>query len=129
MIVIGHPYFEGNPLYRIKSADDVSKTPSNSTVLITFSDKNIETLKFLSANSVSTAVEVNSITEVILSENYGVAYILVPDQLAEEIQKIADNYLFDSKILATIESDEELEKFARIGVDGVIFKEGGICTI
>jgi hypothetical protein len=128
MIVIGHQYFRGEPLYRINSIEDVQKTPSNSTTLVKFSPENLSLIHHLSENSISTAFEVSSITETVLSENYGASHIIVPQELAKDVQEMADNYLFNAKIFIVVNSDEELEKFAKIGVDGAIF-EGGICTV
>ena len=39
------------------------------------------------------------------------------------MQKIAENYMFDSKILAIIKSNDELEEIALDEIDGVIYKE------
>ena len=42
-------------------------------------------------------------------------------QKAKEIQKLAENYLFDSKVLLCISLDYEIEHAAKAGIDGVIF--------
>jgi len=42
--------------------------------------------------------------------------------LAKELMPIAQNYLFDTQILAKIEEDSEIEALAKDGVDGVILK-------
>ena len=128
MIVIGHRYFGGDSLYRVNRVEDVNQTPSNSTVILTFSEENLKLIKHLSINSINMAIEIKSITEAVISENYRASFLIVPNSLAKELQEIADNYLFDSKILTVIESDGEIEKFAKIGIDGVLLK-GGICSV
>ena len=46
----------------------------------------------------------------------------IEKELAKQIQKIADNYMYDSKILAIIKSNDELENIAKNEIDGVIYK-------
>ena len=36
-------------------------------------------------------------------------------------QNIEENYVFDAKILSTIEDEDEIQELALLGVDGVIF--------
>jgi len=40
----------------------------------------------------------------------------------KEIQKIAENYMFDSKIIQPIKTDDEVEEVALKGIDGVIYE-------
>jgi hypothetical protein len=42
------------------------------------------------------------------------------------IQPIAQEYLFDSKVLVLIHDEKEIVKIARSGIDGVLFAEA-IC--
>ena len=49
-------------------------------------------------------------------------YIIVPNNLLIQAQIIANNYMFDSKILAIIQNDDELEKAILNEIDGVIYK-------
>ncbi|WP_300795995.1 hypothetical protein [Helicobacter sp. UBA3407] len=37
------------------------------------------------------------------------------------MQKLAETYLFDAKILLCIQEEQEIEKTAECGIDGVIF--------
>jgi hypothetical protein len=41
--------------------------------------------------------------------------------LAKTAQNVAENYLFDAKILVLIEKEDEIEELALLGVDGVVF--------
>jgi len=43
--------------------------------------------------------------------------------LASKLQKIAENYLFDAKILVPISNESEMEIVAEAGIDGVIFQD------
>ena len=47
-------------------------------------------------------------------------YIIVDKEMAKTAQNIAENYLFDAKILVKIESEDEIEEIAILGIDGVL---------
>ena len=50
-------------------------------------------------------------------------YIVCKDMnLAKDMQKIADNYMFDSKILLLIKNRDMLEEVALNEIDGVIIE-------
>lgn len=123
MIILGHPFFESETLYKISSFEEVKKTPSNSTVLIDFSPDEINTIKELQKNGVNFALHVNSLKEVIFAANFKAKYVLVPDTLAKIAQDAANEYLFDTKILVLIQNETEIENLAKIGIDGVAFSE------
>jgi hypothetical protein len=118
MIIVGHHEIESEKLYRISSFDEISKTPPNSTILTNF---NIQILKFAKKNSVEVAVVVKNLESAILSEQFDVKYIISDLQTSSEIQKIADNYLYNSKILAEIELSSDLVEVAKNEIDGAIF--------
>ena len=66
---------------------------------------------------------VSSIKESIYCNSLNVKYIISEKNLSCEIQKIADNYMFDSKNLVIIDSNEEFEQTAISQIDGVIYRE------
>ena len=41
--------------------------------------------------------------------------------MAKELQNLAENYLFDAKVLLCIKEEEEMLEIAKLGIDGVIF--------
>jgi hypothetical protein len=121
MIVLGHYLINSEYLYMVFNFEDIKKTPSNSTVLINFSDGTL--LKELSNNKIKTAVKVSNIKEAIFSEALRSKYIIANNlALAIQIQKLAENYLYDSKILVEIEIESDLELIAENKIDGVIYK-------
>ena len=63
-----------------------------------------------------------SIKEAIYANSLNAKYIISEKELAKAIQKIADNYMFDSKILAVIETNDEIEEIAQSEIDGIIYK-------
>jgi hypothetical protein len=128
MIVIGHRFIPSflvphGSFYHIANTDALENTPPNSSVLVEFSDDNLETIVYLKENSVEFCLKVQNITEIIYASNLGASYILVDSDIAKSAQDLANNYLFDAKILVMIEDDEEIEEMALLGIDGVIYSE------
>lgn len=123
MLIIGHDYIPSQPLYFIESKAAILHTPSNSTILINFKEENLDLVTHANENTLPFALEVESLVELLFAHNLQAKYIIVPSNLAHEAQKIAENYLFDAKILVEITTKEEIEHFAKLGVDGVIFSD------
>ena len=119
MIVIGDKLIPFEELFKIDSIDDIKNTKANSTVLFNYSD---EIAKYCFENEISFAIVVDSIKEAVYSSNLNAKYIITNKELSKELQKIADNYMYDAKILAIIESSDEFEEIAKAQIDGVIFK-------
>ena len=117
MILLGDKDIPYENIIRINNIDDIKNTQSNSTVLFDF---DIDILKYTQANDIKTAVVVNNIKEVIYASTLEAFYIIPINNILVQTQKIADNYMFDSKILAIIGNDEELEQMAIEGIDGII---------
>lgn len=119
MIIIGDKLIPFEELFKINSTNDIKNTKANSTVLFTYCD---EISKYCFENEISFAVVVNSIKEAVYSSNLNAKYIIANKELSKELQKIADNYMYDAKILAIIESSDEFEEIAKAQIDGVIYK-------
>ena len=119
MILIGDPNIEYEKIEKITSIEEIKKTSPASTVLFDF---DFDLLKYTKANDINSAVLAHSIKEVIYAHNLGAKYIIPRVNILIQSQKIADNYMFDSKILAVIEDSEEIEKIALDEIDGAIYK-------
>lgn len=120
MILIGDKLVPYEDFSFITSSSKIEDTKSNSTVLFNYNE---EILKYCYKNNISNAIIVNSIKEAIYANALESKYIIASIVLAKEIQKIADNYMFDSKILAIIETNDELEQIASFEIDGVIYQD------
>ncbi len=121
MLLFGHRFIGSQRFYHIEDIDMIMHTPANSTLYITFSETNLDVLQHMQQNHLNFAVEVQSVLELIYAENLSAKYIVVNSDLAKNSQKIAENYLFDAKILVHIEQESEIEAMAYEGIDGVIF--------
>ncbi len=119
MILIGDENIPYEKIKKINNINDIKNTHSNSTLLFKF---DIEILKYTSKNDLASAVIVNSIKEVIYSANFNAKYIIPNQDILNKTQKIADNYMFDSKILAVIKTNDEIEAMAIDEIDGIIYE-------
>ena len=74
-------------------------------------------------NSLCFCLKVESVTQIVYASNLGASFILVDKDLAKTAQNLANNYLFDAKILVNIEDEQDIEELALLGLDGVLFSE------
>ena len=119
MIIIGDKYIPYENISVINSIEDIKSTKPNTTVVFDF-DKDM--MKYCMENDINYAVRIVSVKESIYANNLNARYILPNNELLEIVQKIAENYMFDSKILATIQNEESIEDIAIQSIDGAIFK-------
>jgi hypothetical protein len=120
MIIIGDKLVPFEEVIYIKNIENLKYTKANSTIIFDYDEK---TLEYSYKNNLSSAVVVSSIKEAIYCNSLNVKYIISEKNLACEIQKIADNYMYDSKNLVIINSNEEFEQTAIAQIDGVIYRE------
>lgn len=120
MIIIGDKLVPFEEISFISSILDIKNTKANSTLIFYYDE---ELLKYASQNALSSAVIVKSIKEAIYSNSLNAKYIISKKDLAKDIQKIADNYMFDAKNLAIIKSNSEFEDIAKNEIDGVIYED------
>lgn len=120
MIILGDKNLPYENISFVSSIEEIVNTKANSTLLFFY---NLELLKYSYENELSSAVIVTSIKDAIYSNNLNAKYIISENDLATQIQKIADNYMYDSKNLVIINSNEEFEQTAKAQIDGAIFKE------
>ncbi len=121
MILFGHPLVESESLYHIGSVDALVHTPPNATIYVHFTDENVDIMKHLQSNAIDFAVEVADVRELVLANAFGASFLVVSTQFAQTAQQIAENYLFDAKVLAHVEDDETMQKMALMGIDGVLY--------
>ena len=121
MLIFGHNFIPSESLYHIIDIDSITHTPPSSTLYLKFSEENLDIIEHLNVNKIEFALDVNNITELIYASALGAKYISLSREMAKTAQNIAENYLFDAKILAHISDNDEIEELALLGVDGVIF--------
>ncbi len=123
MLLFGHPYVPSAPFYHIDSIEALAHTPANSVVALYFSAENLDILAHLRLNGVRFALHVDNPTDAVISENLGASYLIVLPKNAPEIQKVAEHYLFDAKVLGFIDHERHLGDAIEMRLDGAIFPD------
>ncbi len=120
MLLFGHRFIPSEHFYHVSSIEAIQNTPPSSTVFIDFSEENLDIIKHTTSNSIKLALHVKDITEIVYASALDANFIVVSKELAKTAQNLAENYLFDAKILVNIEDEKEVEELALLGIDGVI---------
>jgi hypothetical protein len=123
MLLFGHPYLPSETFYHIDAIEAVRHTPANSVVTLSFTRENLDIIDYLHQNSVRFALHIETTSDAVLAENLGASYLILHPRDASAIQKVADHYLFDAKVLGYIESIDSLEDLIEMGLDGAIFSD------
>jgi len=121
MLIYGHNFIPSESFYHITDIKDITHTPPSSTIYFKFSKKNLDLVEHAYSNFITTALVVTNVIDLMFASSLKAKYIIVDKELAKTAHEIAQNYLFDAKILVHIDNEEEIEDMAIIGVDGVIF--------
>jgi len=121
MILIGHALVTYEPFYTIETIEQIAKTPSNAPLLFHFDAKLCD---YCQKNQLVFAVHVKNIQELVLANALGASYFIVDKSLAINAQKVADDYLFDGKVLLLASDENEIEFIAFNAIDGIIFEKG-----
>jgi len=123
MIILGHPDIPFDPLYYVESIEEIAKTPPNSTLWLGRFASSKDIAKHCNKNHIDYGVMAESVNDALLANALHAQYILADISLASKLQKIAETYLFDAKILVPVSEESEMERVATAGIDGVIFQE------
>jgi len=119
MITLG--YFESidnHPKVLFKpNLSALDTTPAGSIVLTTYNEADITAYE---AYAPVLGIIVYSMKEFVVVAKCGVKYAVAGYGLAKRLQKAADSYLYDTKVLAMIDNEEEIEQAADDELDGVI---------
>jgi len=123
VILFGHPLIPSERFYHIFSIEAIANTPSNSVIALFFEEQNLDIIAHLRLNGIRFALYVSSTVEAVLAENLRATYLIVTTKNGSEIQRIAEHYLFDAKVLGYCEDKENLEELIEMRLDGAIFAE------
>jgi len=126
MLIIGHPWIESSHFCRAFSQEDIQKSKAGDVILLEPLRDSHMLAKYCQANQIPYAAVVNTLDEALFANALGAKYIIAEEDDALMIQPIAQEYLFDTRILVLIRDEKEITKIARGGIDGVIFPEA-IC--
>ena len=123
MIILNEP-FSYEKFVKVKTLEDIKSTPSNSTLIFDYCESSLTIFEFCKINSIPFGVNINSLKELIFISNFNAKYAFADNiENAKIFQKIANEYLLDTKIILLINSFEEIETIAMLGIDGIKLKE------
>ena len=123
MIVIGHPWIKSQHFVKVFSAEDIKNTQTNDIVLLEPLVNSYSYAQYCQNNSIAYAVAVKTLDDAVFANALGAAYMICEEAAALMIQPIAQEYLFDTRILVLIDNEKDISKIAKGGIDGVIFAE------
>lgn len=126
MIIVGHPWIKSSQFCKVFSIEDIKKSKPEDIVLLEPLVDSHSFAQHCQESNIAFAVVVNTLDDAIFANAFGAKYIICEEDDALMIHPIAQEYLFDTRILVLIHSEKEISKIARGGVDGVIFPEA-IC--
>ncbi len=122
MLIIGDKRVKSTPFFRVKTIEQIQKTLPNSIIVVNNLFENIDIVYFLQENELSFAIEITTLKEALFANALGAQFVIANFDLAKEVQILANEYLWDMKVLVTISKDSELEVVAKAFIDGVIYK-------
>ncbi|SFZ98493.1 hypothetical protein MNB_SV-5-219 [hydrothermal vent metagenome] len=126
MIIIGHPWVKSQQFCKVFSIEEIEKSdPKHIVLLEPFVDSH-DYASYCQENNIEYAIVANSLDDALFANALGAKYMICEEEIALMVTPIAQEYLFDTRILVLIHSEKEIPKIARGGVDGVIFPEA-IC--
>jgi len=126
MIIVGHPWIKSSQFCKVFSIEDIKKSKAEDIVLLEPLVDSHTYASHCQENNIVFAVVVNTLDDALFANGLGAKFIICEEDDALMIQPIAQEYLFDTRILVLIENEKDISKIARGGVDGVIFAEA-IC--
>jgi hypothetical protein len=126
MIIMGHPWIKSNRFFKIFSIKGIEKSQADDIVLLEPLVDSHPIAVHCQENAIPFSVVVSTLDDALFANALGAKYIICEEEDALMIQPLANEYLFDTRILVLIHSVKEISKIARGHVDGVIFAEA-IC--
>jgi len=121
MLLFGHSFIKSENIYHISDIDSILKTPPNATLYLEFSIDNLDIISYLVKNSIRYVLKIHNIEELIYANALEATFALVDSKLAKTAQQTAESYIFDTKILVYSEDEKEIEKYALLSLDGILF--------
>jgi len=121
MLIFGHPWIEAPKFRKVFSIKEIMDIDLAEVILLEPLSDSIALAQYCQKSQRNFAVTVNTITEALFANALGSQYLLCQDEDAHKIQAIAQEYLFDTKVLTLIVNNKEIQKMAELSIDGVIF--------
>lgn len=124
MLIFGHELIQGFDFRQILSIDELKgdvKQDEKSVFCFKYDESFI---KLCLEKDFKFAILAQNENEILLANAIKASFILFKDEsLAQKASKMAEFYLFDSKVLLLVPDLQELEKAYKLGVDGVLLEQ------
>ncbi len=121
MKIIGHPWIQSERFIRVDSVEAIRKSPASSVLYFEILLASVDLITYCRNEGLPFAVSVTDIKTAILAHGMGARYLVCGTDIVQKIQNVAQQYLFDTEILIPISSEDEIEVYAAMGIDGAIF--------
>ena len=119
-MIILEPPFSCEKFTKVKTLEDIKNSSGNSTLIFDYCNSSLELYNFCKINSIPYGVKIISIKELIFVANLNAKYIFCDTiEKAKKFQKIANDYLMDTKIILLISNLDDIENIADFGIDGI----------
>lgn len=120
MILIGiHPAIDTEKtVVFVDAIGAIEHTPAGSLAVLDFDEND---LGFYAKAEVPLALRVKDVRAFILAAATSARYVVAPLELARNLQKLTDHYLYDIKVLAETGA-QDLEAVAQAGIDGILVR-------
>ncbi len=123
MLIFGHPWIESKKFSKVFTKSEIEHIPAEDIILLEPLNASIDIAHYCIELGREYAVVIGSIREALIANALGVSYAVCNFEQAIVMQKVANEYMFDTKILVLIDDEKGIETNARFGIDGVIFPD------
>lgn len=123
LIILGHPWIQSEVLKKVKSIEDIVASQPRQVVLLDNLQQSYGLAQHAQKNYIPFGVYSTTAKEAVLANALGAKYIVCTIKEAESFQKIANNYLFDARILVPISHESEIDTLVYLGIDGIVFTQ------
>lgn len=124
MLILNHPLIQPLNLVFASSKKEIEHSVPSDFLILQCEKLNalLNLAKFCKENRISFSAIPTNLKEALLLVNLNVRFLLTQNlDFAITLQKLAETYLFDTKILVCIKEETSIENIAHYGIDGVLF--------
>ena len=119
MLILEEP-FSSEKFVKVKTLEDIKNTPANSTLIFDYCESSLEVYNFCKINDIPYGVNIIAVKELIFISNLNAKYAFCDTiEKAKKFQKIANEYLMDTKIILIVSNFDDIENIANFGIDGI----------
>ena len=121
MLIFGSEYIESSKFVKVVNEQDIEQTTPKDILLLSDFTPPYNLAKYCQKNELAFAIEAKNILDAIYANSFDASFVIADFKLAKELQTIANEYLWDMKVLAKVTKESDLEIVAKAFIDGAIF--------